>query len=119
MPTMKLMLAALVATSVIAIVAAVFAIWPVVADAPWESDDPSFSRVEVISLVKAGTNPSSCPSRAWKAEYRGDHIWYVGTQCGFTSPSLNPASTTSAVWSFREQGERIIPLNNFATRFMR
>ena len=37
---MRLMLAALVATSVIAIVAAVFAIWPVVADAPWESDDP-------------------------------------------------------------------------------
>lgn len=32
------MLAALVATSTIAIVAAVFAIWPVVADAPWEDD---------------------------------------------------------------------------------
>ena len=35
------MLAALVATSVIAIVAAVFAIWPVVADAPWEDDAPA------------------------------------------------------------------------------
>ena len=38
---MKLMLAALVATSIIAIVAAVFAIWPVVADAPWEDDPPA------------------------------------------------------------------------------
>ena len=33
---MRLMLAALVATFTIAVVAAVFAIWPVVADAPWE-----------------------------------------------------------------------------------
>ena len=37
---MRLMMAALVATSAIAIVAAVFAIWPVVADAPWEDDGP-------------------------------------------------------------------------------
>ena len=37
---MKLQLAALIATSVIAIVAAVFAILPVVGDAPWEDDAP-------------------------------------------------------------------------------
>ena len=37
---MKLILVALVATFAIAVVAAVFAIWPVVADAPWEDDAP-------------------------------------------------------------------------------
>ncbi len=36
---MRLQLAALIATSVIAIVAAVFAIWPAVADAPWEDSE--------------------------------------------------------------------------------
>ena len=35
---MKLLLAALVATFTIAVVAAVFAIWPAVADAPWEDE---------------------------------------------------------------------------------
>lgn len=38
---MKTMLAALVATAAIAIVAAVFAIWPAVGDAPWEDDAPA------------------------------------------------------------------------------
>lgn len=37
---MRLQLAALIATSIIAIVAAVFAIWPVVGEAPWEDDTP-------------------------------------------------------------------------------
>lgn len=37
---MKLQLAALIATSVIAIVAAVFAIWPAVGHAPSEDDPP-------------------------------------------------------------------------------
>ncbi len=41
MLTMRLMLAALIATTAIAIVAAVFAIWPVVADAPWEDELPT------------------------------------------------------------------------------
>ena len=35
---MRLMIAALAVTLAIAIVAAVFAIWPVVADAPWEDE---------------------------------------------------------------------------------
>lgn len=35
---MRIELAALVATATIAIVAAVFAIWPAVADAPWENE---------------------------------------------------------------------------------
>ncbi len=35
---MRLMLAALVATSVIAVTASVFAIWAGVTDAPWEDD---------------------------------------------------------------------------------
>ena len=35
---MRFMLAALVATAAIAITAAVFAIWPVVTDAPWEDE---------------------------------------------------------------------------------
>ena len=43
---MKLQLAALLATSGIAIVAAVFAIWPVVSDAPWEDTDTTAIRCE-------------------------------------------------------------------------
>ena len=38
---MRPMLAALVATAAIAIVAAVFAIWPAVGDAPWEDETPT------------------------------------------------------------------------------
>ena len=38
---MKLLLAALAITFVIAVTASVFAIWPVVADAPWEDDAPT------------------------------------------------------------------------------
>ena len=34
---MKFLLAALAATSIIAVTASVFAIWPAVADAPWEA----------------------------------------------------------------------------------
>lgn len=37
---MKLQLAALVLTMAVAVIAAVFAIWPVVADAPWEDSSP-------------------------------------------------------------------------------
>ena len=37
-PSMNYMLAALVATFVIAVTASVFAVWPVVADPPWEDD---------------------------------------------------------------------------------
>ncbi|MCI0890695.1 MAG: hypothetical protein J4O04_07795 [Chloroflexi bacterium] len=37
---MKLMLAALAVTLAIAVTAAVFAIWPAIADAPWEDDTP-------------------------------------------------------------------------------
>ena len=35
---MKFLLAALAATSIIAVTASVFAIWPAVADAPWEDE---------------------------------------------------------------------------------
>ena len=38
---MKLLLAALAVTFAIAVVASVFAIWPVVADAPWEDEVPT------------------------------------------------------------------------------
>ena len=38
---MKLLLAALFVTFVIAVTASVFAIWPVVADAPWEDEAPT------------------------------------------------------------------------------
>ena len=37
---MKLLLAALAVTFAIAVVASVFAIWPAVADAPWEDEAP-------------------------------------------------------------------------------
>ena len=43
---MKLLLAALAVTFAIAVVASVFAIWPVVADAPWEDDVPTPVAVE-------------------------------------------------------------------------
>ena len=38
---MKLQLAALIATAVIAVIAAVFAIWPALGDAPWEDEVPT------------------------------------------------------------------------------
>ena len=38
---MKLLLAALFVTFVIAVTASVFAIWPAVADAPWEDEVPT------------------------------------------------------------------------------
>lgn len=59
---MKIVLAALFVTSAIAIVAAVFAFWPVVADAPWE-DDAGDRIVELrcegalalrVSIIEAG-----------------------------------------------------------------
>ncbi len=37
---MRLLISALVVTMLVAVTASVFAIWPVVADAPWEDDVP-------------------------------------------------------------------------------
>ena len=37
---MRLLIAALAITLAVAVTASVFAIWPVVADAPWENDTP-------------------------------------------------------------------------------
>jgi len=37
---MRLLIAALVLTLAVAVTAAIFAIWPVVADAPWEASEP-------------------------------------------------------------------------------
>ena len=41
---MKLQLAALLATFTIAVAALVLAVWPAVADAPWEDDTPAISQ---------------------------------------------------------------------------
>ena len=49
---MRFQLAALVLTFVVAVVASIFAIWPVVADAPWEDDAyVRISREEAVDLV--------------------------------------------------------------------
>ena len=37
---MRLLIPALILTAAVAVTASVFAIWPVVADAPWENDVP-------------------------------------------------------------------------------
>ena len=120
MPAMRLMLAAPVATSVIAIVAAVFAIWPVVADAPWEESSSSsrFTEAEVLALVRAEVDVRGCPSRRWAAERQGGGVWFVGTTCTSNEPSVDP-QRSPPVWSFREAQERIIPLNEGASRSMR
>ena len=47
---MKLLLAALAVTFAIAIVASVFAIWPAVADAPWEDSAPVVPRTDIDAL---------------------------------------------------------------------
>ena len=51
-PAMRLMLAALVATLTIAVVAAVFAIWPVIADAPWEDEIVAVTPVDRTSELR-------------------------------------------------------------------
>ena len=38
---MRLLIPALILTAAVAVTASVFAIWPVVADAPWENDVPA------------------------------------------------------------------------------
>jgi hypothetical protein len=59
---MRLLVAALVLTFAVAVTASVFAIWPVVADAPWEQAaaaqpivvrQPTPSRCEVLSQLLA------------------------------------------------------------------
>lgn len=45
---MRLLIAALVLTLAIAVTASVFAIWPVVADAPWEEDAPVMDRANEL-----------------------------------------------------------------------
>ena len=52
---MKFLLAALAATSIIAVTASVFAIWPAVADAPWEDDAPAV-------VVEDGRDVMRCES---------------------------------------------------------
>ena len=47
---MKLLLAALAVTFTIAVTASVFAIWPVVADAPWEDDTPVVVDTDIDAL---------------------------------------------------------------------
>ena len=121
---MKFMPVLTVAALVVAVVAVVIAVWASAADAPWEDDaptvvvedSPKFSEAEVISLVRTAVSPSEC-SRAWEAEYQGDGVWYVGTNCGTEVNSMDPRTTISAVWSFRESGERLIPLNGFARQY--
>lgn len=61
---MRLMAAALILSLTLAVVAAVFALWPVVADAPWEYEAPEPvviqpdepSRCEVLTQQLADTN---------------------------------------------------------------
>lgn len=119
---MRLLIAALVFTLAIAVTASVFAIWPVVGDAPWEDADGGsrFTEAEVLALVKAEVSPSRCAgSRPWRAEYQGGRVWYVATACSQDFLSLDPRSTIASVWSFREAPERIIPLNQFAKLYLR
>ena len=49
---MRFQLAALIATSVIAVTASVFAIWPVVADAPWENNPTPIPTVNQAALLR-------------------------------------------------------------------
>ncbi len=125
MPAMRLMLAALVATSAIAIVAAVFAIWPVVADAPWEDNDEatsSYTEAETVSLVQAEVGRGiPCGRFRWAAQYQGDGVWYVGAACsalpGTSRLSMIPERNDAAMWSFRESNGLIIPLNSLARNY--
>ena len=115
---MRLQQPALLVTFSIAVVASVFAIWPVVTDAPWEDAEGGFRRTEaeVIASVRAEVGPLSCGqfARAWAAEYQGGGVWYVGTTCGMDVRSLGPPDIFTPAWSFREASERIIPLNSLA-----
>ena len=54
---MKLLLAALAVTFTIAVTASVFAIWPAVADAPWEDEIPT------PVVVEDTTNALRCQGR--------------------------------------------------------
>ena len=89
---MKLLLAALVATSIIAVTASVFAIWPLVADAPWEDDavevitesSHAFDASDVVRIVQAEVAANeSWPTDARtvlcrSAEYvSGNGMWVV------------------------------------------
>ena len=56
---MRLLVAALALSLILAVVAAVFAIWPVVADAPWEPESPR--RPIVISTP----GPTTC-DKLWR-----------------------------------------------------
>ena len=48
---MRLMAAALALSLTLAVVAAVFALWPVVADAPWESSEDSAPVVQPVPTL--------------------------------------------------------------------
>ena len=83
---MKLMLAALAVTFAIAVTASVFAIWPVVADAPWLSDGgdaklvaengAAFRENEVARIVQAEVAANaSFPSQARTVEcFNADYV---------------------------------------------
>ncbi len=65
-PAMKLMLTALVATFAVAVTASVFAIWPVVADAPWEDEaeserEAAFNAGEIIKIAQAQVEDGDLP----------------------------------------------------------
>ena len=109
---MRFQPAALIATSTIAIAASVFAIWPVVTDAPWEDEAAvvaaptapppptvsraAFSTSDVLHVVQAevATRGSFSPGMAWircvSATYRpANGKWVVS--CDFSSERGGPS----------------------------
>ncbi len=81
---MRFLIAALVIIFAVAVTASVFAIWPVVADAPWEDDarsEPAFTRTQAMRLTQdavATSFPQNPTLSCFDAEYiSGNDTWLV------------------------------------------
>ena len=119
--------------------AAVFAIWPVVRDAPWLDSENSvlpsptpfptarYSLDEAVGLVRAALDHEDqgvCPGKIrWAAEYSGGRSWLVAAACvaefNYGPPiGLIPPGWNNRLWRLYEDDGRVIPLTDRAVEWM-
>ena len=114
--------------------ASVFAIWPVVADAPWESgssevsggndrNSPASTRLEVEDAVRESlaTRCQGLIQRV-ESEFLGDRTWEVSVELLVEKAGLrelgSPRETENLVAVYRVRDHTLVarPLNNTAKR---
>ena len=102
MTTMRLLIATLMLTLAVAVTASVFAIWPVVADAPWENEVPVADRGDTLRCQGA-------------LDYRAAIVANPPTRAQFSGPFFDDQGVATvtdqdALQRLLDQAEREIDL---------